>query len=96
MESLYSKKDHMITFTEKIQTLKSCLETTDNSYADSFKADMLCYFKEFSPADPKLDFLQDLDFEEEIVGWVNRLTSLMMMKFEEEEEGEFVWENSYE
>ncbi len=86
MWNLCIQKDHMITFTEKIQTLKSCLETTDNSYADSFKADMLCYFKEFSPADPKLDFLHDLDFEEEIFGWVNRLTSLMVSKLKAEDE----------
>ena len=56
---------------------------------------MLLYFNGFDPADPKLDFLHDLDFEEEIIGWVNRLTSLIVLKLEQEEEalGEFVdWE----
>jgi len=89
---LQSKKT---TFNQKINTLKSCLETVDHSYADSFKAEMLLYFNGFDPADPKLDFLHDLDFEEEIIGWVNRLTSLIVLKLEQEEEalGEFVdWE----
>ncbi|MNJ88902.1 hypothetical protein D3C87_64600 [compost metagenome] len=81
----------MTTFTEKITRLKSCLETVDNSYADSFKAEMLLYFGDFNPKDPKLFFLHDLDFEEEIINWVNRITSLIVSKFEEEEEmfGEF-------
>lgn len=81
----------MLTFTEKITVLKSCLETVDNSYADSFKAEMFLYFVDFDPKDPKLFFLHDLDFEEEIEGWVNRITSLIASKLEEEEEmfGEF-------
>lgn len=81
----------MTTFTEKIARLKSCLETVDHSYADSFKAEMLLYFGDFNLTDPKLYFLHDLDFEEEIEGWVNRITSLIASKLEEEEEmfGEF-------
>lgn len=86
----------MTTFTEKINQLKSCLEHVDHSYADSFKAEMLLYFGDFNPTDPKLFFLHDLDFEEEIVGWVNQITSLIASKLEEEEEmfGEFgEWNN---
>lgn len=88
----------MLTYDQKIQALKNCLEDVGDSYADSFKTDILFYFNDFDPADQKLAFLHDLDFEEEIVGWVNRITSLIVMKYEEEEEGlgEFVWENSYE
>jgi hypothetical protein len=88
----------MLTFDQKIQTLKNYLEDVGPSYSDSFKTDILFYFDGFNPADPKLAFLHDLDFEEEIVGWVNRITSLIVMKYEEEEEGfgEFIWENSYE
>ena len=87
----------MLTFTEKITLLKSCLETVGNSYADSFKAEMLLYFGDFNSTDPKLFFLHDLDFEEEITGWVNRITSLIVSKFEEEEEmfGEFGEWNSW-
>ena len=82
----------MLTFHEKTAILKACLEDVGDSYADSFKTDILFYFNDFDPSDPKLAFLSDLDFEEEIVGWVNRITSLMVMKYEEDEEelGEFL------
>ena len=86
----------MLTFDEKIRALKNSLEDIGSSYADSFKTDMLFYFNDFDPADPKLNFLQELEFESEIKGWVNRITSLMVMKYEEEEEtvGEFLdWVN---
>lgn len=88
----------MLTFHEKTAILKTCLEDVGDSYADSFKTDILFYFNDFDPADQKLAFLHNLDFKGEIVGWVNRITSLIVMKYEEEEEGlgEFVWENSYE
>jgi hypothetical protein len=83
----------MITFTEKIALLKACLEDIGSSYADSFKAEILFYFNDFDTEDPKLAFLHDLDFEEEIIQWVDRITSLMVLKLEEEEEelGEFVY-----
>lgn len=86
----------MLTFDEKIGALKNCLEDIGSSYPDSFKTDMLFYFNDFDPADPKLNFLQELEFESEITGWINRITSLMVMKFEEEEEtvGDFLdWVN---
>lgn len=88
----------MLAFDEKITGLKNCLEDIGPSYADSFKADILFYFDDFDPANPKLAFLHELEFESEIVGWVNRITSLMVMKYEEEEEtvGDFMFYNHKE
>lgn len=86
----------MLTFDEKIRAMKNCLEDIGSSYADSFKTDMLIYFNDFDPSDPKLNFLHELEFESEITGWVNRMTSLMVMKLEEKEEtvGDFLdWVN---
>jgi hypothetical protein len=77
----------MLTFRQKTEILKTNLGDIGDSYADSFKTDILFYFNEFDPADPKLAFLEDLDFEEEIVRWVNRITSMIVMKFGEEKEG---------
>ncbi len=76
----------MLSFQDKIELLKANLEDVGNSYADSFKTDILFYFDDFDPEDSKLKFLDDLDFEEEITGWVNRIMSLIVMKFREEEE----------
>ena len=86
----------MLTIDEKIRALKNCLEDIGSSYADSFKTDMLIYFQDFDPVDPRLNFLHELEFESEIMGWVNRMTSLMVMKLEEKEEtvGDFLdWVN---
>ena len=83
----------MITKAEKIAHLETCLRE-GGSYADSFKADIAIFLGEFNAFNPKLDFLEGLTSEEQISEWVNRLTSRIVMKFDEESEqlGELVYE----
>lgn len=88
----------MLTFTEKTTILKSFLEDVGHSDTDCFKTDILFYFQDFDPLDSKLSFLNDLDFEEEIIDWVNHIISMIVLKQEEEEDifGEFVdWSHLY-
>jgi hypothetical protein len=76
----------MLTKAEKIATLETCLSDVGESYADSFKADIAIVLGEFNPSNPNLDFLEGLTSEEQIIEWVNRLTSRIVMKFDEESE----------
>ena len=82
----------MITKAEKIAHLETCLSDVGESYADSFKADIAIVLGEFNPSNTMLDFLDGLTSGEQITEWVNRLTSRIVMKFDEESEqlGEFI------
>jgi hypothetical protein len=82
----------MITKAEKIAHLETCLCDVGESYADSFKTDIVIVLGEFSPSNPMLDFLDGLTSQEQITEWVNRLTSRIVMKFDEDSEqlGEFI------
>lgn len=66
----------MLTYQEKSKILKTALEDIGD----------------FEPEDVRLTFLEKLDSKEEIERWVERMTSLIVMKFDQEEEGlgEFV------
>lgn len=83
---------HMLSFIEKAEILKTCLEDIGESYADSFKTDILFYFGDFEEADLRLKFLEQLNSKKEIEDWVERITSKIVLKFNEEEEslGEFL------
>jgi len=84
----------MIPMNEKISYLEACLREGGMSYADSFKADIAIALGEFTEDNPTLAFLERLTSEQDITDWVNRLTSRIVMKFDEESEqlGEFVHE----
>ena len=86
----------MLSYTEKATILRNCLEELGSSYADSFKTDLLFYFGDFEEADTRLSFLHKLHSETEIRKWVERINSLIVLKFNEEEEGlgDFVFYNS--
>jgi hypothetical protein len=83
----------MITKAEKIAHLETCLRE-GGSYADSFKADIAIVLGDFDTTNTHLDFLDGLMSKEQISEWVNRLTSRIVMKFDEESEqlGEFVYD----
>lgn len=82
----------MITKSEKIAHLETCLSEVGESYADSFKTDIAIVLGEFNVFNPNLHFLDGLTSKEQITEWVNRLTSRIVMKFDEEREqlGEFI------
>ncbi|MCH8568738.1 MAG: hypothetical protein LAT67_10760 [Balneolales bacterium] len=78
----------MLSFKEKIILLENYLEIDKGSYADSFKDDIHIYFDSFENMDkndPKLQFLKKLNSKKEIENWVDKLTSRIVMKFDEEE-----------
>lgn len=78
-----------MTFVQKIKTLESYLNLPEQSYADSFKQDIIIYFGEdFNENNKELEFLNNLNTKEEIATFVDRLTSRFVLKFDSEIETE--------
>lgn len=75
-----------MTLIEKILFLKKQLENIQNNYADSFKTDIHFLMAEFNLSNPIFNFLIHLESKEEIINWINKLTSRIVMKFDEETE----------
>ena len=84
----------MITLDEKISHLETCLSEGGMSYADSFKTDIAIFLGDFDTGNAKLHFLERLNTEEQISEWVNKLTSRIVLKYEEESEqlSEFIYD----
>ena len=74
---------------EKIECLEQLLNQTEENYADTFKADITMFFDDnFSEENLQLLFLDNLNSEQEIENWVDKLTSRFVMKFDSEFETE--------
>jgi hypothetical protein len=86
----------MLTLTQKITRLQTYLETIEDNYADSFKADIYIYLGDFEEGNSELDFLTPLNSLLEIQHWVDTLTSQIVLKFKEDEEqlSDFIHEYS--
>ena len=76
----------MPTLTEKISQLEQFLNQPEENYADSFKTDIMDYFDTFEIDNKELSFLSAMDTFEEIENWVTKLTSRIVLKFDEESE----------
>ena len=76
----------MPTLTEKISYLEQFLNQPEENYADSFKTDIMDYFDTFEIDNKELSFLSAMDTFEEIENWVTKLTSRIVLKFDEESE----------
>ena len=77
----------MLGFDEKIDYLKEVLGVVDNdNYADSFKVDISLFIGDFDTLNPKMIFLNKLSSRIEIDGWIDKLTSRIVMKFDEDNE----------
>lgn len=74
----------MLSFENKINYLKEILEEKERNYADSFKNDLYIFIGDFIQSNPNLLFLKTLDSKVKIDDWVNRLTSRIVLKFDEE------------
>jgi len=74
----------MLNFENKIEYLKEVLEEKERNYADSFKNDLYIFVGDFIQSNPKLLFLKTLDSKVKIDDWVNKLTSRIVLKFDEE------------
>lgn len=77
----------MLNFAEKIEILKEYLSEIKDNYADSFKTDIMLYFNNFEDFNSEdFKFLSELKSKEDIYKWVDKLTSKIVMKFNEDEE----------
>ena len=76
----------MITLEEKISHLESFLSQPEINYSDSFKTDILFFIDDFNVSNTLLSFLNNFKTYIEIEDWVDKLTSRIVLKFEEENE----------
>lgn len=76
----------MSTLIKKITHLEKILNQPEENYADSFKADIIEYFYSFEIEDQELSFLNSMVTFEEIENWITKLTSRIVLKFDEESE----------
>ena len=76
----------MLSLVDKITLLKKYLSQDECNYADSFKTDIFLFLGEFETQNSNLNFLKKLSSEVDIEIWVNKLTSKIVLKFNEDEE----------
>jgi hypothetical protein len=84
----------MLALEEKILYLEKILNLPVESYADSFRTDILFFFDEFNISNPMFSFLDKLNTYNEIQDWITLLTSKIVLRFDEENEhiGDFIYE----
>lgn len=68
----------MLSKKDKIKTLDKILDENDGCYADSFKTDLL--FRIGDLEIENLNFLDHLKTKNEIEEWVNKITSRIVMR----------------
>lgn len=76
----------MLSIEEKISYFENSLSRIEENYADSFKCDIIFFFGDFNLENPLLQFLDKLKSLNEIENWISKLTSRIVMKFDEEHE----------
>ena len=76
----------MLSIVDKMTILESYLSQNDDNYTDTFKTDISIFLGEFEIQNSNLNFLKNLSSKEEIENWVNKLTSRIVLKFNEDEE----------
>jgi hypothetical protein len=76
----------MLTFEEKIIYLENSLNKTEGNYYDNFKEDIVVFFDEFNVKNERLNFLNNFVSSIEIDNWVEKISSRVVLKFDEESE----------
>lgn len=76
----------MLTFEEKIIYLENSLNKTEGNYYDNFKEDIVVFFYEFNIKNERLNFLKNFVSFSEIDNWIEKLSSRIVLKFDEESE----------
>ncbi|MDG1729347.1 MAG: hypothetical protein P8K68_00995 [Algibacter sp.] len=76
----------ILNFEEKVDYLKKQLENIEDNYADSFKNDIFFFIYNFETSNPRLFFIKNISSKVEIDNWINKLTSRIVLKFDEEYE----------
>lgn len=74
----------MLTFEEKIIYLENSLNKTEGNYYANFKEDIVIYFDEFTTKNERLIFLNNFVSFTEIDNWVEKISSRIVLKFDEE------------
>jgi hypothetical protein len=69
---------------EKIVYLRKYLYKNEANFKDGYKTDIAFFFDEFSPKNPMFIFLENLNSKKEIRDWVEKLTSRIVMKYDDE------------
>ncbi|NCP89224.1 MAG: hypothetical protein GW827_03005 [Flavobacteriales bacterium] len=76
----------MLTFEEKIIYLENSLNKTEGNYYDNFKEEIVVFFDEFNVKNERLIFLNNFVSFTEIDNWVEKISSRIVLKFDEESE----------
>jgi hypothetical protein len=82
----------MLTILDKIEYLKEQLDSVSNNYADSFKTDILFFIGDFNKQNKLLSFLNQLYSKVEITKWIDKLTSRIVMKEDDYEVNEIIFD----
>ena len=80
---------------DRIRVLENYLCEPVKNYRDGYKSEIYLFFNEdFTPGNPLLKFLRSFDNEKDIKKWVDHVTSQIILKFDEGEEGigDFIYE----
>jgi len=76
----------MLSFTQKINYLESCLTKPIENYADSFKEDIVMFIDDFNDQNKLLFFLNKFNSTKEIDEWLQNLCSRIILRFDSESE----------
>jgi hypothetical protein len=74
----------MLSKKDKIKMLDKILDVNDGCYADSFKTDLLFRLGDLEIENENLNFLNHLKTKSEIENWVNKITSRIVMREDDE------------
>lgn len=69
---------------EKISYLKKYLYQKETNFKDSYRIDVAFFFDDFSSQNPMFSFLENLHSKREISDWVEKITSRIVMKYDDE------------
>ena len=82
----------MLTIKEKIDYLKEQLDAVPKNYADSFKTDISFFISDFNKQNKYLSFLNQLSTKVDIIKWIDKLTSRIVMKENDCEVNEIIFD----
>ena len=85
-----------MTRAKKTKILENYLSKSPTNFRDTFKTDIYLFFNEdFTTENPSLNFLDAFESKEDILSWVDKVTSQIVLKFDENEEelGDFIWDH---
>lgn len=84
----------MLSFTDKMSYLENYLTKSQCNYADIYRTDILIYLGGFEQHNDNLKLLNRLKTTEEIEYFIDKLTSRIIMKYDQENEelGDFIFD----